>query len=171
MAAAAFWRAWSIWAISAAATATTITYSATHPLSAKLASFQVSRLDWVTAIVFVSAFTTVGALLAWKGRRIRRLSPARRRASGGAQRSRLDRLWKAKRDAGYSSNSVRIMRTVLCRALGQAVREGIVARYQPGAVCSVREKAVRFLPWQHRRRVGREGPRPSVFRPYTVHCG
>ena len=32
----------------------------------------------------------------------------------------LDRLWKAKRDAGYSSNSVRIMRTVLRRALGQA---------------------------------------------------
>ena len=40
----------------------------------------------------------------------------------------LDRLWKAKRDAGYSSNSVRIIRTVLRRALGQAVREGIVSR-------------------------------------------
>jgi len=40
----------------------------------------------------------------------------------------LDRLWKAKRDVGYSSNSVRIMRTVLRRALGQAVREGIVGR-------------------------------------------
>jgi integrase len=40
----------------------------------------------------------------------------------------LDRLWKVKRDAGYSSNSVRIMRTVLRRALGQAVREGIVSR-------------------------------------------
>jgi integrase len=40
----------------------------------------------------------------------------------------LDRLWEAKRDAGYSSNSVRIMRTVLRRALGQAVREGILAR-------------------------------------------
>ena len=40
----------------------------------------------------------------------------------------LDRLWKAKRDAGYSSNSVRIMRTVLRRALGQAVHEGIVSR-------------------------------------------
>jgi hypothetical protein len=40
----------------------------------------------------------------------------------------LDKLWKAKRDAGYSSNSVRIMRTVLRRALGQAVREGIVSR-------------------------------------------
>ena len=40
----------------------------------------------------------------------------------------LDKLWKAKRDAGYSSNSVRIMRTVLRRALGQAEREGIVTR-------------------------------------------
>ena len=43
----------------------------------------------------------------------------------------LDRLWNAKRDAGYSSNSVRIMRTVLRQALGQAVREGIVSRYGP----------------------------------------
>jgi hypothetical protein len=66
MPAAAFWRAWSIWAISAAATATTIAYSASHPLPAKLASFQVSRLDWVTSIVFIGAFATVGALLAWK---------------------------------------------------------------------------------------------------------
>jgi integrase len=53
--------------------------------------------------------------------------PGGGRASGAARR-RLDRLWKAKRDAGYSSNSVRIMRTVLRRALGQAVREGIVGR-------------------------------------------
>jgi integrase len=40
----------------------------------------------------------------------------------------LDKLWKAKRDAGYSSNSVRIMRTAFRRALGQAEREGIVTR-------------------------------------------
>jgi integrase len=40
----------------------------------------------------------------------------------------LDRLWKAKREAGYSANSIRIMRTVLRRALGQAEREGIVSR-------------------------------------------
>jgi len=40
----------------------------------------------------------------------------------------LDRLWKAKREAGYSPNSIRIMRTVLRRALGQAEREGIVPR-------------------------------------------
>ena len=40
----------------------------------------------------------------------------------------LDKLWQAKRDAGYSPNSIRIMRTVLRRALGQAEREGIVPR-------------------------------------------
>lgn len=44
----------------------------------------------------------------------------------------LDKLWRAKRDAGYSSNSVRIMRTVLRRALGQAEREGIVSRNVAG---------------------------------------
>ena len=43
----------------------------------------------------------------------------------------LDRLWKAKRDAGYSSNSVRIMRTVLRRALGQAVRRESWAATSP----------------------------------------
>lgn len=42
--------------------------------------------------------------------------------------SDCDLLWKAKRDAGYSTNSVRIMRTVLRKALGQAEREGLVAR-------------------------------------------
>jgi hypothetical protein len=40
----------------------------------------------------------------------------------------LDKLWRAKRDAGYSTNSVRIMRTILRRALGQAEREGIITR-------------------------------------------
>ena len=40
----------------------------------------------------------------------------------------LDKLWKARRDEGYSPNSVRIMRTVLRRALGQAEREGIISR-------------------------------------------
>jgi len=40
----------------------------------------------------------------------------------------LDKLWRAKRAAGYSTNSVRIMRTILRRALGQAEREGIIAR-------------------------------------------
>jgi site-specific recombinase XerD len=53
----------------------------------------------------------------------------------------LDRLWKAKRDAGYSSNSIRIMRTVLRRALGQAVREGIVARNVAGLSAAPRIRA------------------------------
>jgi hypothetical protein len=42
--------------------------------------------------------------------------------------SDCDSLWKAKRDQGYSTNSVRIMRTVLRTALGQAEREGLVVR-------------------------------------------
>ena len=53
----------------------------------------------------------------------------------------LDRLWKAKRDVGYSSNSVRIMRTVLRRALGQAVREGIVSRNVAGLSVAPRIRA------------------------------
>lgn len=40
----------------------------------------------------------------------------------------LDKLWKAKREAGYSANNIRIMRRVLRKALGQAEREGIVPR-------------------------------------------
>lgn len=40
----------------------------------------------------------------------------------------LDKLWKTKRETGYSADSVRIMRTVLRRALGQAERGGIVVR-------------------------------------------
>ena len=39
----------------------------------------------------------------------------------------LDELWRAKRGAGYSTNSVRIMRTILRRALGQAESEGLIA--------------------------------------------
>jgi integrase len=53
----------------------------------------------------------------------------------------LDRLWKTKRDAVYGSNSVRIMRTVLRRALGQAVREGIVSRNVAGLSVAPRIRA------------------------------
>jgi len=53
----------------------------------------------------------------------------------------LDKLWKAKRDAGYSSNIVRIMRTVLRRALGQAEREGIVSRNVAGLSAPPRIRA------------------------------
>jgi two-component system, NarL family, sensor kinase len=64
MAPAAFWRAWSIWAVSVAATTTGLGYTAVHPLPAKLASG--NELDVVVVVVFVTAFATVGALLAWK---------------------------------------------------------------------------------------------------------
>jgi integrase len=40
----------------------------------------------------------------------------------------VDELWASKRAAGYSPNSVRIMRAVLRRALGQAEREGLILR-------------------------------------------
>jgi integrase len=42
--------------------------------------------------------------------------------------SDLDAVWRFKREHGYSPNSVRIMRTVLRKALGQAEREGLVLR-------------------------------------------
>jgi integrase len=53
----------------------------------------------------------------------------------------LDSLWKAKREAGYSANSVRIMRTVLRRALGQAEREGLVSRNVAGLSAPPRVRA------------------------------
>ena len=66
MAAAAFWRAWSIWAVSVAVTAAALGYTAVHPLPAKLANVAGSGLDGAVGIVFIGAFATVGALLAWK---------------------------------------------------------------------------------------------------------
>jgi hypothetical protein len=63
---AAFWRAWSIWAVSVAATATGLGYNALHPLPAELASQNGNGLDQAVVIVFIAAFATVGALLAWK---------------------------------------------------------------------------------------------------------
>ena len=62
----AFWRAWSIWAVSVVVTATGLGYAALHPLPANLANLTGSGLDGVVAVVFVVAFATVGALLAWK---------------------------------------------------------------------------------------------------------
>jgi hypothetical protein len=63
MTSAGFWRAWSIWAVSVAATATALGYTAVHPLPANQGG---SGLDGVLGVVFVAAFATVGALLAWK---------------------------------------------------------------------------------------------------------
>lgn len=42
--------------------------------------------------------------------------------------SEMNALWASKRKAGYSANSVRIMRTVLRSALHQAEREGLLIR-------------------------------------------
>ena len=66
MAAVAFWRAWSIWAVSVAVTATSLAYTIVDPLPAKLASIEGGGLDGAVGIVFIGAFATVGALLAWK---------------------------------------------------------------------------------------------------------
>ena len=66
MAPVTFWRAWSIWAVSMTVTAASLGYTAFHPLPAKLANQAGSGLDWAVGVVFVAAFATVGALLAWK---------------------------------------------------------------------------------------------------------
>jgi uncharacterized membrane protein len=66
MATLAFWRAWSIWAASVAVLATTVADAVVYPLPAKPAAGEGSQLNGAVGIVFVAAFATVGALLAWK---------------------------------------------------------------------------------------------------------
>ena len=66
MAPAAFWRAWSIWAVSIAVTATGLGSTVIHPLPAKLADIVGTGSNNAVGIVFIGAFATVGALLAWK---------------------------------------------------------------------------------------------------------
>jgi hypothetical protein len=63
---AAFWRAWSVWAVSVALTATTIAATVLDPLLARPANFSGSGLNGAVGMVFIGAFATVGALLAWK---------------------------------------------------------------------------------------------------------
>ncbi|HJZ28767.1 MAG TPA: hypothetical protein VJ370_21000, partial [Streptosporangiaceae bacterium] len=63
---AAFWRAWSIWAVTVAASAAALVSNVLYPLPANLASQAGSGLDGVVGGVFIAAFATVGALLAWK---------------------------------------------------------------------------------------------------------
>jgi integrase len=46
--------------------------------------------------------------------------------------SEVNALWSVKREAGYSPNSIRIMRTVLRAALRQAEREGLLVRNVAG---------------------------------------
>ncbi len=59
-------RAGAIWTVTVAATATSLSYTALHPLPARLASSQGSASDGVVAVVLIAGFATVGALLAWK---------------------------------------------------------------------------------------------------------
>jgi hypothetical protein len=63
---AAFWRAWSIWAVTVAASAAALLSNTLYPLPANLASQAGSGLDGMVGGVFIAAFATVGALLAWK---------------------------------------------------------------------------------------------------------
>jgi len=63
---AAFWRAWSIWAVTVAMSVAGLLSNTLYPLPAKLASQAGSGLDGVVGGVFIAAFATVGALLAWK---------------------------------------------------------------------------------------------------------
>ena len=63
---AAFWRAWSIWAVTVATSAAALMSDVLYPLPAKLASQAGSGLNGVVGGVFIAAFATVGALLAWK---------------------------------------------------------------------------------------------------------
>jgi hypothetical protein len=62
----AFWRAWSIWAVTVATSAAAFLSNVLYPLPAKLASQAGSGLNGVVGGVFIAAFATVGALLAWK---------------------------------------------------------------------------------------------------------
>jgi hypothetical protein len=63
---AAFWRAWSICAVTVATSAAALMSSVLYPLPAKLASQAGSGLNGAVGGVFIAAFATVGALLAWK---------------------------------------------------------------------------------------------------------
>jgi hypothetical protein len=60
---AAFWCAWSLWALSVVTTATLLTYSAIHPLPARIGG---SPAEVVIAVTFIGGFATAGALFAWK---------------------------------------------------------------------------------------------------------
>ncbi|HEY7016640.1 MAG TPA: histidine kinase [Streptosporangiaceae bacterium] len=63
---AAFWCALSIWVLTVGVAAFTLTYTAVHPLPARLINQQGSTADNVAGIAFIAGFATVGALLVWK---------------------------------------------------------------------------------------------------------
>ena len=61
-----FWWALSCWALSLTTLAVSVGYPKFHRLPASAANFSGGPADGVLAVVFVGAFATVGALLAWK---------------------------------------------------------------------------------------------------------
>src|SRR6266536_1009569 len=62
---AAFWRALCVWALTVAAAAAALIYNHVHPLPPKLGG-QGNAVTGTVVVVFIVAFATVGALLAWK---------------------------------------------------------------------------------------------------------
>ena len=62
----AFWPAWSSWLLSVGITAGVLVYDAIRPLPRSVTGNTGSSADSVIAIVFIAAFATVGALVAWK---------------------------------------------------------------------------------------------------------
>src|SRR5579859_1415362 len=62
----AFWRAWSIWAVTVTAAVTALVSTKLYPLPSSLAGLGGNGLNGAVGVVFIGAFATVGALLAWK---------------------------------------------------------------------------------------------------------
>ena len=62
----AFWPAWSSWLLSVGTTASVLVYNAVRPLPRSVNGNTGNAADSVIAVVFIAAFATVGALLAWK---------------------------------------------------------------------------------------------------------
>src|SRR6266705_6745959 len=62
---AAFWRALCVWVLTVAAAAAALIYNHVHPLPPKLGG-QGNAVTGTVVVVFIVAFATVGALLAWK---------------------------------------------------------------------------------------------------------
>src|SRR6266566_2922402 len=62
---AAFWRALCVWVLTVAAAGAALIYNHVHPLPPKLGG-QGNAVTGTVVVVFIVAFATVGALLAWK---------------------------------------------------------------------------------------------------------
>jgi hypothetical protein len=62
----AFWRAWSILAVTVTTAVTALVSTKLYPLPSSLAGLGGNGLNGAIGVVFIGAFATVGALLAWK---------------------------------------------------------------------------------------------------------